>query len=119
MLPEIERDHPLPVGRPVEGQIRHAGKLGKRIVHQQLFVLLNALKADCGDVGDRRPQPDNPAGIGRARLKTPRRARIGGAFRQANGGDHRSAPFPRRHRLQDIFFHVQYANPGRPIELVA
>lgn len=41
-----------------------------------------------------------------------------GAFRQADGGDHRSAPFPRRHRLQNVLFDVEYADPGGAIQLV-
>ncbi|AEW73302.1 hypothetical protein EcWSU1_01864 [Enterobacter ludwigii] len=115
---QIERNHPLAIRRAIQGQRRYAGKLLQRVVHQQVFVLLNRVKANRRDIGDGRPQPDNPAGIWRASFKAPRRACIGGPFRETDGRDHRAAPFPRWHRLQNIFFHVQHANPGRPIELV-
>ena len=118
MLTEVESNYPFTLRRAVKDQIRYRAQGIERVAHQRLLILGNLRQSQLADVGQRRAEANDPPGIRRAGLKAPRRLVPGGALRQADGGDHRPAPFPRRHRLQQLGPGVEHADPGRPIQLV-
>ena len=100
-------------------QVRHVRQRIQRVAHQRLFIFADLCQPQCRDVIQRRAQADNAACIRRTGFKSPRRFCPGGAFTEANSRDHRTAPLPRRHRLQDLGLDVQRANPRRAVELMA
>ncbi|MOA09295.1 hypothetical protein D3C78_1291150 [compost metagenome] len=118
MLAQIKGNNAFTRVRAVQREIRDAGQLRQRIAHQRRFILGDSIQTECGNVVDCRTQPDDPARVRRSRFKAPRGFGIGRALRQANGRNHRSAPFPRRHRLQNIVFHIQHTDSGWAIQLV-
>lgn len=81
-------------------------------MHQILFILGYIIKPQRRHILQRRAKTNNASGIGCAGFKPPRCFSPGCAFTQADGGDHRTAPFPRRHFLQQGFFDIKNANPG-------
>ena len=87
-------------------------------MHQILFILGYVIKPQRRNILQRRAKTNDASGIGCTGFKPPWCFGPGSAFTQADGGDHRTAPFPRRHLLQQGFFDIKNANSGRAIQFM-